>query len=81
MQFIIHLGDPFTLLGIFSLNILNCQWRPLASAKNNSLQILIYKLNALIMNGLPSNLVVCCKTIYFNSLNKLYHLIIYTFHK
>ena len=32
------------------------------------------------MNGLPSNLVVCCKTIYFNILNKLYHLIIYTFH-
>ena len=33
------------------------------------------------MNGLPSNLVVCCKTIYFNSLNKFYHLIIYAFHK
>ena len=58
-----------------------CQWQPLASVKNNSIQILIYKFNALRMNGLPSNLVVCCKTIYFNSLNKLNHLIIYTFHK
>ena len=53
----------------------------IASVKNNSLQILIYKLNALRMNGLPSNLVVCWKTISLNSLNKLYHLIICTFHK
>ena len=56
MQFIIQLGDPFTLLGLFSLNIScglsDCQWRPLASVKNNSLQILIYKFNALRMNGL-----------------------------
>ena len=69
MQFIIQMDYlPSTSVVDFLL--------PMAAISFSSLQILIYKFNALRMNGLPSNLVVCCKTFYFNSLNKLYHLII-----
>ena len=85
MQFIIQMGDPFTLLGLFSLKTSVMDFLLLMAAisfsQNHSLQILIYKFNPLRMKGLPSILVLCCKTIYFNSLNKVHHLIIYTFHK
>ena len=80
MQFIIQMDDHFTLLGLFSLNI-SCGLSIANGSHYLQSNITVYKFNALRMNGLPSNLVICCKTIYFNSLNKLYHLILYIFQK
>ena len=73
-------GDPFTLLKIiYSRHQLLEFLLPMA-AISFSQKYWFINFNALRMNGLPSNLVVCCKTIYFNSSIKLQHLIIYSFH-